>query len=125
MAEKVKDAKSAVLYFSPASIGRPEGARCGGCWKFIRRPGACVEVIGRIVDEEVCGLYVHGTPFVEDPGFRQVRQVSKAEAGYGRGDTHCANCEYIADPKLAESECEEVEGLVEPKGCCNEHEHAD
>jgi hypothetical protein len=118
-----KDSKSAVLYFSPESIGRPEGARCGACWKFIRANGSCVEVIGHIVDEEVCGLYVHGKPFTKDPGFSQVRKVSKAEAGYGPGDTHCANCEYMQDPEAAESDCDEVEGTVEGKGCCNEHEH--
>lgn len=118
-----KDSKAAVLYFKPASIGRDAGARCGACWKFIIEPGECVEVEGTIIAEEVCGLYVHGKSFDEDPGFTQVRKVSKEEAGYGPGDTHCQNCEYMASPKLAESECVEVEGLVEPKGCCNEHEH--
>lgn len=121
-----KDAKSAVLYYEPASIGRPDGARCGACWKFIRRGAACVEVLGTIVEDGVCGLYVHGSAFTADPGFARIKKVSKAEAGYsGAGDTHCENCEYIADPDSAESECEKVEGMIQPKGCCNEHEHTD
>jgi hypothetical protein len=118
MPEKIP--KSAALYFKPATIDRPGGARCGACWKFILS-GACVEVKGEIEKAKVCGLYVHGKPFDKDPGFI-LTQVSKEEAGYGDGDTHCGNCEYMARKREAYSPCEEVEGLVEPLGCCNRHD---
>ena len=123
--ELKKDSKSAVLYFKPESIARPEGARCGACWKFVRHPGACIEVRGHIEAEKVCGLYVHGRPFEKNPGFSHVHKVSQSEAGYGDGDTHCENCEYMMDQKKLYSPCDKVEGLIEPKGCCNEHEHDD
>lgn len=118
-----KDAKSAVLYFKPKSINRASGARCGACWKFIRDPGECLEVEGDIEAGKVCGLYVNGVPHPTrlDHTWR-ITKVSKEEAGYGDGDTHCVNCEYMAHPGNASSPCEKVEGLVEQRGCCNEHE---
>lgn len=112
--------KAIVLYFGPDSIGRPDGARCGACWKFIKT-GACCEVSGTIVAEKVCGLYVHGTPFAKDPNF-PITQVSQQEAGYGRGDSKCQNCEYMGDRTRTMSPCEEVQGLVAQKGCCNHHD---
>ena len=120
-----KDAKSAVLYFKPASINRASGARCGACWKFIRNTGECLEVSGDIAVGGVCGLYINGVPHPTrlDHTWR-ITKVSQAEAGYEeKGDTHCVNCTHMADPANATSPCEEVEGLVEQRGCCNEHEH--
>jgi hypothetical protein len=120
-----KDAKSAVLYYKPASINRAGGARCGACWKFIRNTGECLEVAGDIAVGGVCGLYVNGVPHPSrlDHTWR-ITKISKEEAGYSdEGDTHCVNCEYMAQPGDASSPCEKVEGLVEQRGCCNEHEH--
>lgn len=117
-----KDAKGTVLYFKPKSIGRDAGARCGSCWKFIPS-GACLEVEGDISASAVCGLYVHGMPHHDGKPAWKVRKVSKAESGYtSQGDTHCMNCKYMADPSAPYSACERVEGIVEQRGCCNEHE---
>ncbi|MBA0089161.1 MAG: hypothetical protein HRJ53_29575 [Acidobacteria bacterium Pan2503] len=120
-----KDSKAAVLYFKPKSINRKGGARCGACWKFISAPGACLEVIGDIKAGGVCGLYVNGVPhksMLEHPW--RITRVTKEEAGYSdEGDTHCVGCKFMAIPGDARSACEEVEGLVEQEGCCNEHEH--
>ena len=121
----MKDSKSEVLYFKPASIGRALGARCGACWKFRPRVNLCVEVAGEISAGGVCGLYVHGMPHHDDPDPKwKVDKVTKGEAGYQeRGDTHCGNCEYMLRPSEIYSPCEKVEGVVEQQGCCNEHEH--
>ena len=118
-----KDSKSAVLYFKPASINRAGGARCGACWKFLPQ-GGCLEVEGYIEKSGVCGLYVNGMPHHDGaPGWK-IRKVSKTEAGYtDQGDSHCVSCKHMAEPGNATSACEEVEGLVEQKGCCNEYEH--
>jgi hypothetical protein len=120
-----KDAKSAVLYFKPASINRAGGARCGACWKFIRNTGECLEVDGDIVAAGVCGLYVNGVPHPTALDHKwRITKVSQGEAGYeDEGDTHCVSCEYMANPSNATSACEKVQGLVEQRGCCNEHEH--
>jgi hypothetical protein len=120
-----KDAKSAVLYFKPASIGRAAGARCGACWKFIRNTGECIEVRGDIAAGGVCGLYVNGVPHpTRLEHLWRITKVSKEESGYtDQGDTHCVSCRFMARPGDATSPCEEVEGLVEQRGCCNEHEH--
>jgi hypothetical protein len=115
-----KHAKSAVLYFKPASIGRARGARCGACWKFIRNQGLCLEVSGDISAGAVCGLYVHGVPHPTqlDHTWR-ITKVSKAEAGYiEEGDSHCVACKNMANPSDLTSPCKEVEGLVEQQGCC-------
>ena len=119
-----KDTKAAVLYFRPASIGRAAGARCGACWKFIRGPGECLEVKGSIRAAGVCGLYVNGVAHPTHPNHAwRITRVSKEEAGYtDEGDTHCVSCTYMANPGNATSACEEVEGIVEQRGCCNEHE---
>jgi hypothetical protein len=115
--------KGIVLYFSPASIGRSAGARCGACWKFIRDE-RCIEVKGEIKAEGSCGLYIHGTPFKEKPEWAgKITQVTQREAGYSDdGDTHCGDCEYIAHPRDNYSPCERVEGFIEPEGCCNAHD---
>ena len=120
-----KDSKAAVLYFKPGSIARAAGARCGACWKFISDPGACLEVKGEIKAGGVCGLYVNGVPHPTRLDHRwRITMVSKEEAGYeDEGDTHCVSCEYMANPSDASSPCEKVEGLIEQRGCCNEHEH--
>lgn len=120
-----KDSKSAVLYFKPQSIGRAGGGRCGACWKFLPAEKKCLEVEGEISAGGVCGLYVHGMPHHDDRGAKwKIVQVSKAEAGYSEdGDTHCMNCEYMARPGDASSACAKVDGLVDQRGCCNEHEH--
>lgn len=108
--------KAEALYFKPASIGRSGGARCGACWKFIRT-GSCVEVAGDIEATKVCGLYVRGMSFEKDPQF-PIRKVSKEEAGYGDGDTHCVDCKNMAQPRADYSPCARVEGMIEPQGCC-------
>jgi hypothetical protein len=120
-----KDAKSAVLYFKPASINRAGGARCGACWKFIRNTGECLEVQGDIEVGGVCGLYVNGVPHPTRLDHRwRITKISKEEAGYtDEGDSHCVSCKHMANPGNATSPCEEVEGLVEQRGCCNEYEH--
>lgn len=127
-----KDSKAAVLYFRPQSINRKGGARCGACWKFVSPAGTgdsgeCLEVVGDILRRGVCGLYVNGVPHKhEDQEIRKwrIRRVSKAEAGYSDdGDTHCTGCTHMENPTDNYSPCEEVEGLVEQEGCCNEHEH--
>ncbi len=111
-----KLSKAAALYFKPTSIDRPGGARCGACWKFVLT-GACVEVRGDIERTKVCGLYVHGKPFEVRPSFI-ITQISKEEAGYGPGDSHCVDCRHMADPRADYSPCARVEGMVEPQGCC-------
>lgn len=126
-----KDSKAAVLYYKPKSINRKGGARCGACWKFVAPDagdsGGCLEVVGDILRRGVCGLYVNGVPHKhEDREIRKWRitRVSKEESGYeDDGDTHCVSCTFMAEPGNASSPCEEVEGLVEQEGCCNEHEH--
>lgn len=125
-----KDSKAAVLYFKPKSINRKGGARCGACWKFVALDGdtgECLEVIGDILRRGVCGLYVNGVPHKrDDQEIRKwrIHRVSKEEAGYtDDGDTHCVGCRFMAEPSEVMSPCEEVEGLVEQEGCCNEHEH--
>lgn len=114
-----KKPKSAVLYFKPASINRASGARCGACWKFIRNSGECLEVEGDIEPAKVCGLYVNGVPH---PGRLEhkwrITKVSKEEAGYGDGDSHCVGCKNMHDPANVTSPCAKVEGLVEQRGCC-------
>ena len=113
--------KAEALYFNPESIGSDDGASCGICWKFIT-DGGCVEVEGIIEAVKVCGLYVHGTPFEKDPHF-PIQKVSKEEAGYGKGNTHCTNCGYMITPGLyRESPCGRVKGTIEGRGCCDVHE---
>lgn len=109
--------KAEALYFKPASIGRPGGARCGACWKFVT-DGRCVEVVGDIEAAKVCGLYVHGIPLRQMPERTPIHRVSKEEAGYGDGDTHCVDCRHMAQPRADYSPCACVEGMVEPQGCC-------
>lgn len=118
-----KDSKAEVLYFKPKSISRRQGARCGACWKFLPRTNGCLEVEGEILAAKVCGLYVHGMPHHDSDPTWKITKVSKEEAGYGDGDTHCVNCEHMAKPRESYSPCERVEGMVEPEACCNEHEH--
>jgi hypothetical protein len=119
-----KDSKAAVLYFKPSSINRASGARCGACWKFIRDPGECLEVIGNIAARGVCGLYVNGVPHsTRLDHLWRITKISKEESGYtDEGDSHCVGCEHMANPGNATSPCEKVEGLVEQRGCCNEYE---
>ena len=119
-----KDSKAAVLYFKPKSINRAGGARCGACWKFIRNTGECLEVSGDIAARGVCGLYVNGVPHPTrlDHTWR-ITKISKEESGYiDEGDSHCVACVHMANPGNASSACEEVEGLIEQRGCCNEYE---
>jgi len=120
----LKDSKAAVLYFKPKSINRAAGARCGACWKFITRPGECVEVNGTILAKGVCGLYVNGVPHPTRLEHQwRITKVSKEEAGYtDNGDSHCVACEHMARPSDATSPCAKVEGLVEQRACCNEYE---
>jgi hypothetical protein len=119
-----KDSKAAVLYFKPASIHRAGGARCGACWKFVRNTGECLEVTGDIAAGGVCGLYVNGVPHPTRLEHTwRITKISKGEAGYtDQGDTHCMSCKHMAHPRDPLSPCEEVEGLVEQQGCCNEFE---
>lgn len=119
-----KDAKSAVLYFKPASIVRAAGARCGACWKFVADSAACLEVRGDIQKGGVCGLYINGVPHATRLEHTwRIHKISKEEAGYtDEGDTHCMNCAHMRNPSEVSSPCAKVEGLVEQLGCCNEHD---
>ena len=120
-----KDSKAAVLYFKPKSINRASGARCGACWKFIRSTNECMEVNGEILAAGVCGLYVNGVPHATRlEHLWRITKVSQEEAGYtDKGDSHCVSCTHMANPGNLTSPCEEVEGLIEQRGCCNEYEH--
>ncbi|MBA0088351.1 MAG: hypothetical protein HRJ53_25480 [Acidobacteria bacterium Pan2503] len=84
-----------------------------------------MEVAGDISIGGVCGLYCNGVPHPTALEHHwRITKVSKEEAGYtADGDTHCVNCRFMVFPGNAASPCEEVEGLVEQRGCCNEHEH--
>lgn len=118
--------KSTALYFEPASIGSPDGARCGICWKFDPFAYSCVEVLGSI-DQKIgiCGLYVNGEPAGHKIDF-EPRKVTRAEAGYvERGPTHCGNCqEMIHRAVYSVSPCKKVQGLVDGRGCCSLWEKA-
>lgn len=118
--------KSVALYFEPESIGSPDGARCGICWKFVPFDAACVEVEGTISGlRGICGLYVNGTP----SPYRDIgpsRKISKVEASYSeQGPTHCGNCEEMIHRAVYNSSpCKKVRGLVDGRGCCNVWEKA-
>lgn len=116
--------KAEVLYFEPESIGSPEGARCGICWKFNPFNKLCVEVEGSISGMRgICGLYVNGDPAGAKIPLAVVpaRKISKREAGYSeQGPTHCGNCDEMFIPVVyGQSPCKEVVGMVEGRGCCN------
>lgn len=114
--------KAAALYYTPESIGSPDGARCDICWKFNARDRLCVEVDGRINGPRgICGLYVHGTPVGDHLASVPSRKVTKQEAGYSEeGPTHCGNCdEMIVRVVYGESRCKKVQGMVEGRACCN------
>lgn len=116
--------KSAALYFGPESIGSPDGARCGICWKFNPLARGCVEVNGQIsAARGICGLYVNGDPVGHKlpDGLTPTRKISKAEAGYSeQGPTHCGNCdEMIRRTVYGSSPCKKVAGLVDGRACCN------
>src|SRR5215472_7387119 len=115
--------KSTALYFTPESIGSPEGARCNICWKFYVQENLCVEVDGRINGPRgICGLYVNGVPMGDKMFlFGPSRKVTKAEAGYSeKGPTHCANCDEMLIPKVySTSPCKKVSGMVDGRACCN------
>lgn len=117
--------KAAALYFEPESIGSPDGARCGICWKFDPFDRLCVEVEGLISGiRGICGLYVNGEPrghkiaLLENGG---PRKITKQEAGYSeRGPTHCGNCdEMVVRAVYQVSPCKKVKGIVDGRGCCN------
>ncbi len=113
--------KPTALYFEPQSIGSPEGARCGICWKFKPHVGACAEVEGPISGTKgICGLYVNGEP-VGHMVVRGPRKITKQEAGYSeQGPTHCQNCEEMIIPVLyGQSPCKKVAGQVDGRSCCN------
>jgi len=113
--------KSTALYFSPESIGSPDGARCNICWKFNPRERACLEVSGEINGPRgICGLYVHGTPAGHRVQDGPSRKVSKTEAGYiENGPTHCVNCDEMVHRGVhTASPCRKVKGLVQGRACC-------
>lgn len=116
--------KSTVLYFEPESIGSPDGARCGICWKFDPFKGLCVEVAGSINGTRgICGLYVNGEPTgnrIAELAMLGPRKISATEAGYvEKGPTHCGNCEEMMIPlTYGESPCKKVTGLVDGRACC-------
>lgn len=116
--------KSAALYFEPTSIGSPDGARCGRCWKFNTEKNSCLEVDGYISETRgICGLYLNGDPTAHriQIGLWPARKVSKEEAGYSaKGPTHCGNCQYMM-PRVTFSTgvCLKVVGMVDGRGCCN------
>jgi len=113
--------KQAVLYFEPESIGSPEGARCGICWKFNGFAGTCVEVEGSISGTHgICGLYVNGEPIGQQIE-RGPRKVFKREAGYAEnGPSHCGNCdEMFVSSVYGMSRCRKVLGMIDGRGCCN------
>lgn len=114
--------KSEALYYLPESIGSPDGAHCGICWKFNEKSNLCVEVDGAINGPRgICGLYVNGLPVGELLDFKPTRKVSKAEAGYSdAGPTHCGNCdEMVVRRVYSTSPCKKVVGLVDGRSCCN------
>ena len=115
--------KSTALYFEPESIGSPDGARCGICWKFDPKDRLCVEVDGPINGPKgICGLYVNGIPMGDKMlMFAPSRKVSKDEAGYSeKGPTHCGNCDEMLIPRVySSSPCKEVRGEVDGRACCN------
>lgn len=112
--------KGSVLYFEPESIGSPEGARCGICWKFNPFASGCVEVEGYINGVKgICGLYVNGEP-IGNLIERGPRKISKREAGYTEdGPTHCGNCDEMFIPVVyGQSPCKKVAGQVDGRACC-------
>lgn len=116
--------KGSVLYYEPESIGSPEGARCGICWKFDPFDRLCVEVEGSISGMHgICGLYVNGDPKGNIIGFGP-RKISKREAGYAEsGPTHCGNCDEMFIPVVyGQSPCKKVAGQVDGRSCCNQWE---
>src|ERR1700747_2059066 len=113
--------KAQALYYEPESIGSPDGARCGICWKFNPFAGLCIEVEGSISGPRgICGLYVNGEP-VAHLIERGPRKISKREAGYSEeGRTHCGNCdEMIVRAVYGTSPCKKVQGQVDGRSCCN------
>ena len=122
--------KSTAMYFQPESIGSPDGARCGICWKFDAFKRACVEVEGVINGVKgICGLYVNGEPIGDKLVLLNVvpsRKVEQAEAGYSeRGPTHCGNCDEMFNRAVfMTSPCKKVAGLVDGRACCNLWEKA-
>lgn len=120
-----------LLYEQPAESG--EGRRCGNCYKFIAS-GACVEVAGEIVAEQVCGLHVTGDPQASMPllGIPQ-RKRDAAEVGLteAREGISCSLCRfYTADePSAALGICAAAgasDGMppvsVDALGCCSRFE---
>jgi hypothetical protein len=114
--------KAVALYYSPESIGSPDGARCDICWKFNRPNRACIEVEGKINGPRgICGLYVNGTPvgnlILNGPS----RKVTQGEAGYSEdGPTHCGSCDEMMIRKVyGTSPCKKVMGPVDGRACCN------
>jgi hypothetical protein len=121
--------KTEVLYFEPQSIGSPDGARCGICWKFDPFARACVEVDGTISGTRgICGLYINGDPAGNKIPVSSLpaRKISKEEAGYSEeGPTHCGNCDEMFNRTVyGNSICKKVKGMVEGRGCCNVWEKA-
>jgi hypothetical protein len=121
--------KSVALYFTPESIGSPDGAHCSICWKFDPFAKTCVEVDGDINGiRGICGLYVNGDPMGHKIPVSTVpaRKVSKAEAGYAEnGPTHCGNCdEMITRAVYMASPCKKVKGQVDGRACCGLWEKA-
>jgi len=114
--------KATALYYTPESIGSPDGARCDICWKFDAPGRSCVEVEGKINGPRgICGLYVNGAPVGDRVFPKPSRKVTQQEAGYSqRGPTHCGNCEYMIIRRVyGESPCKKVQGMVDGRGCCN------
>ena len=114
--------KSEALYFEPESIGSPDGAHCGICWKFDPKNRLCVEVEGSINGPRgICGLYVNGLAVGDLLNAKPSRKVSKSEAGYSeKGPTHCGSCdEMVVRRVYGTSPCKKVAGLVDGRACCN------
>lgn len=116
--------KAEALYFEPESIGSPDGASCGICWKFDPSKRLCLEVDGPISGlRGICGLYVNGDPVAHKMplALMPARKISKREAGYSeQGPTHCGNCEEMMIPSIyGVSPCKKVNGMVDGRGCCS------